>query len=66
MDFDKLIAYAEDNAIDYTIVGPEDPLCYGIVDKFEAEGLKIFDQRKKQQYLRRAKHFQRSSWRSII
>jgi phosphoribosylamine--glycine ligase len=41
-DFDKLIAFARDNRIDLTIVGPEDPLAAGIVDRFAAEGLKAF------------------------
>ena len=57
MDFDKLIAYAKDNAVDFTIVGPEDPLCYGIVDKFEAEGLKIFGPKKEAAIFEKSKAF---------
>jgi phosphoribosylamine--glycine ligase len=37
----KLIAFARDNAVDMTIVGPEGPLAAGIVDEFERAGLKI-------------------------
>ena len=33
MDFEALIAFAKDNAIDLTIVGPEAPLVEGVVDK---------------------------------
>jgi phosphoribosylamine--glycine ligase len=39
---DDLLAFARDNQIDLTIVGPEDPLAGGIVDKFEQAGQKIF------------------------
>lgn len=66
MDFDKLINYAKDNDIDYTIVGPEDPLCFGIVDKFEAEGLKIFGPKKEAAMFEKSKAFQRGLWRNII
>ena len=41
-DIDSLVDFAKNNSIDYTIVGPEDPLCQGIVDVFEENGLKIF------------------------
>jgi phosphoribosylamine--glycine ligase len=42
MAFDALQAFAEDNNIGLTIVGPEAPLVGGIVDQFQAAGLKIF------------------------
>lgn len=41
-DIDKLVAFAKENSIDYTVVGPENPLCSGIVDVFEENGLEIF------------------------
>ncbi|TNG00868.1 MAG: phosphoribosylamine--glycine ligase [Gammaproteobacteria bacterium] len=41
-DILALLAFARDNQIDLTIVGPEAPLVAGIVDTFEAAGLKIF------------------------
>lgn len=41
-DIDGLLAFAKDNAIDLTIVGPEAPLCLGVVDKFSQAGLKCF------------------------
>lgn len=34
-DFEKLKAFAVDNAIDMVVVGPEDPLVRGIYDKFK-------------------------------
>jgi len=41
-DIDGLIAAVRTHAIDLTIVGPEVPLVAGVVDRFEAEGLRIF------------------------
>lgn len=41
-DIDALIEFAQSNQIDLTIVGPEAPLVIGIVDKFQAAGLRIF------------------------
>ena len=41
-DIDSLLEFAESNAIDLTIVGPEAPLVAGIVNRFEAAGLTIF------------------------
>ncbi len=41
-DFAGLISFAKANEIGLTIVGPEDALAAGIVDAFQAEGLKIF------------------------
>src|SRR5690554_3888044 len=42
MDFAALKEFAKTNNIGLTIVGPEAPLVGGIVNKFEAEGLKIY------------------------
>lgn len=41
-DIEELVDFAKENKIDLTVVGPEDPLVNGIVDRFEEEGLKIF------------------------
>lgn len=38
----ELVAFAKENGIDLTVVGPEIPLSAGIVDAFEKEGLRIF------------------------
>lgn len=40
--FEELATFAKVNKIDLTFVGPEQPLAAGIVDHFEAEGLRIF------------------------
>lgn len=42
MEFQMLVAFVQENAIDLTFVGPEQPLAGGIVDYFQAEGLRIF------------------------
>lgn len=41
-DVKGLLAFAKENRIDLTIVGPESSLSVGVVDAFQAEGLKIF------------------------
>jgi phosphoribosylamine---glycine ligase len=41
-DLDGLVAFARDNSIDLTIVGPEAPLVAGVVDRFREVGLAIF------------------------
>ncbi|NLY20966.1 MAG: phosphoribosylformylglycinamidine synthase [Tissierellia bacterium] len=56
-DFDKLLSFAKENNIDFTIVGPEEPLCNGIVDLFEDNGLKVFGPRKEAARLEASKAF---------
>lgn len=41
-DISALLTFAEQEAIDLTIVGPEDPLVAGVVDEFSARGLRCF------------------------
>jgi phosphoribosylamine--glycine ligase len=41
-DIDALVQFAKDENISVTIVGPEAPLSEGVVDTFQAAGLKIF------------------------
>ncbi|WP_370427016.1 phosphoribosylamine--glycine ligase [Actinobacillus pleuropneumoniae] len=41
-DVPALVAFAKENQIGLTIVGPEAPLVIGVVDAFRANGLKIF------------------------
>ncbi|MFE2774905.1 phosphoribosylamine--glycine ligase [Aerococcus urinaeequi] len=42
MDFDRLLDFALTEAIELVIVGPEDPLCAGIVDVFKDAGIAVF------------------------
>ncbi len=45
MELDKLVDFAKANAIDLTVIGMDDPLVAGVVDKFEAAGLRVFGPR---------------------
>ena len=57
MEFDKLTAFARENQIDLTIIGPDDPLAAGAVDAFEAAGLRVFGPRKTAAILEASKAF---------
>ena len=57
MEFEKLIAFAKEHEIDLTIVGMDDPLVGGIVDAFEAAGLRVFGPRKNAAVLEGSKAF---------
>jgi phosphoribosylamine--glycine ligase len=41
-DHDRIIAFCRNNKIDLVVVGPEAPLCAGIVDDLETAGIKTF------------------------
>ncbi|HEY5556254.1 phosphoribosylamine--glycine ligase [Acetobacterium sp.] len=41
-DIPGCLAFAKEQAIDLTVIGPEVPLVMGMVDAFEAEGLRVF------------------------
>ena len=41
-DLDGLLELAAHERVDFTVVGPEAPLVAGVVDRFRAEGLRIF------------------------
>jgi phosphoribosylamine--glycine ligase len=41
-DFDKLIRFAKKENVGLTVVGPEEPLTLGIVEAFQAAGLRVF------------------------
>lgn len=56
-EIDDLIKFAKDNEIYLTIVGPEEPLIKGIVDRFKSEGLKIFGPDKRGANLEGSKSF---------
>ena len=56
-EIDKLLAFARDEKIDLTVVGPEDPLAAGIVDQFEAAGLRIFGASRKAAQIESSKSF---------
>ncbi|EOH88162.1 phosphoribosylamine-glycine ligase [Enterococcus asini ATCC 700915] len=56
-DHQGLIAFAKEQGIDWTFVGPEAPLAAGLVDDFEAAGLKAFGPSKKAAQIEGSKDF---------
>ncbi len=57
MEFEKLAAFAKEKEIDLTVIGMDDPLCGGIVDVFESQGLRVFGPRKNAAILEGSKAF---------
>ena len=55
--FEELADFAEKNGVDLTVVGMDDPLVGGIVDVFEARGLRVFGPRKNAAILEGSKAF---------
>ena len=56
-DTDALLEFALKEKIDFTVVGPDDPLALGVVDKFEAAGQEIFGPKKNAAMLEYSKAF---------
>lgn len=56
-DHEKLITFAKEHGVDWTFVGPEIPLLNGIVDDFQAAGLKIFGPNKAAAMIEGSKEF---------
>ncbi|MDY3903406.1 phosphoribosylamine--glycine ligase [Peptoniphilus sp.] len=56
-DINGLLKFAEDKKIDLTVVGPEDPLCMGIVDAFNEKGFRIFGPNKECARFEKSKEF---------
>lgn len=56
-DIAGLLAFAQQQAIDLTIIGPEIPLVLGVVDSFQAAGLKCFGPSAKAAQLEGSKSF---------
>ncbi|BEH09144.1 phosphoribosylamine--glycine ligase [Geobacter sulfurreducens subsp. ethanolicus] len=56
-DLDGLAAFATEQSIDLTVVGPELPLSLGIVDRFEEKGLLIFGARRNAAIIEASKAF---------
>ena len=57
MEFDKLVEFAKEKAIDLVIVGMDDPLVGGLVDKMEEAGIRTFGPRKNAAILEGSKAF---------
>ena len=57
MDFEKQVAFAKEQNIDFVIVGPDDPLVAGCVDAFEEAGIRVFGPRKNAAIIEGSKAF---------
>lgn len=66
MEFDKLVAFAKEKAIDLTVIGMDDPLVGGIVDAFEAEGLRVFGPRKNAAIIEGSKAFSKDLMKNMV
>ncbi|KPL23406.1 MAG: phosphoribosylamine--glycine ligase [Phycisphaerae bacterium SM1_79] len=63
-DIDKLLEFARQNGVGLAVVGPEDPLAAGLVDAFEATGIKAFGPSAKAAQLEADKAFAKQLMRS--
>jgi phosphoribosylamine--glycine ligase len=63
-DLDGLLRFAKGRSIDLTVVGPEAPLVAGIVDLFEANGLRVFGPKKELAALEGSKVFAKELMKS--
>ncbi len=57
MEFDKIIAYAKEKAVDLVFVAPDDPLVGGLVDALTKAGIRAFGPNKKAAILEGSKAF---------
>lgn len=57
MEFDKIVAFAKEKAIDMVIVGMDDPLVGGLVDELEKAGIPAFGPKKNAAILEGSKAF---------
>src|SRR5215831_1375733 len=63
-DHAAIIAFCRTNGIDFVVVGPEAPLCAGIVDDLEAAGIKAFGPSRSAAQLEGSKGFTKDLCRS--
>ena len=56
-DVDAMVQWAKDNAMDFVMVAPDDPLALGMVDALEAEGIRAFGPRKNAAIIEASKAF---------
>ena len=59
-DLNRLLAFALEQSIDLTVVGPEQPLVLGLADRFQERGLKVFGPSAKAAQLEGSKAFSKN------
>ena len=57
MDFDKIVAYAREKAVDLVFVAPDDPLAGGLVDVLKEAGFRVFGPDRRAAVLEGSKSF---------
>ncbi len=59
-DIDGIVRFAVENAVDYAVVAPDDPLVLGAVDALEAKGIPCFGPRKNAAIIEGSKVFSKN------
>lgn len=59
-DIDSILTFVEENKIDFTVIGPEVPLCKGLADVLEEKGHKVFGPKKASAMLEGSKAFSKN------
>ncbi len=59
-DVDAMVAWAKENAMDFVMVAPDDPLALGMVDAMEAAGIRAFGPHKNAAIIEASKAFSKS------
>ncbi len=57
MDFKSIVSFAKEESMDLVVIGPEDPLCYGLSDELRAEGIEVFGVDRECAQFEKSKHF---------
>lgn len=57
MDIQGMVSFAKQNGVEFAVVAPDDPLVAGMVDAFEAEGIRTFGPNKAAAILEGSKVF---------
>ena len=63
-DVEGMVAWAKDNAMDFVMVAPDDPLALGMVDALEAAGIPAFGPRANAAILEASKAFSKELMKS--
>lgn len=64
-DIEALLKFCKTEAVDFVVVGPEAPLAEGIVDRFRAEGIRIFGPTKYAAQLESSKAFSKTLMKKL-
>ena len=65
-ELDKVVDFAVENAIDFAVVAPDDPLVLGLVDLLHAKGIKCFGPEKKAAIIEGSKIFSKNLMKTIL